>query len=38
MATGFDDKVQAEEAAKKISSKTETNCIVKSIDNTTNKN
>ena len=32
-ASGFENKVQAQEAAQKISSKTGTNCIVKSIDN-----
>ena len=32
-ASGFENKVQAQEAAQKISSKIGTNCIVKSIDN-----
>jgi cell division septation protein DedD len=37
-ASGFKNKVQAQEAAQKISSKTGTNCIVKSIDNATKDN
>ena len=35
---GFEDKIQAQEAAKKISQKTGTNCIIKSIDNEAKKN
>jgi cell division protein FtsN len=38
MASGFENKVQAQEAAQKISSKTGTNCIVKSIDNAAKDN
>jgi Sporulation related domain. len=30
---GFEDKVQAQEAAQKISQKTGLNCIIKSVDN-----
>ncbi len=37
-ALGFENKVQAQEAAQKISSKTGTNCIVKSIDNAAKDN
>jgi cell division septation protein DedD len=37
-ALGFENKVQAQEAAQKISSKTGTNCIVKSIDNAAKNN
>jgi len=37
-ASGFQNKVQAQEAAQKISSKTKTNCIVKSIDNAAKDN
>jgi len=37
-ASGFENKVQAQEAAQKISSKTGTNCIVKSIDNAAKDN
>jgi len=37
-ALGFENKVQAKEAAQKISSKTKTNCIVKSIDNAAKDN
>lgn len=35
---GFENKVQAEEAAQKISQKTAMNCIVKSVDNEGKKN
>jgi cell division protein FtsN len=35
---GFEDKVQAQEAAKKISQKTGTNCIIQSINRETKKN
>ena len=38
MASGFETKVQAEEAAQKISSRTKTNCIVKSVVKTAKKN
>lgn len=38
IASGFGDKVKAEEAAKKISSQTGTKCIVRSSDNKANKN
>jgi cell division septation protein DedD len=37
-AVGFENKVKAQEAAQKISSKTGTNCIVKSIDNAAKDN
>jgi cell division protein FtsN len=36
--SGFENKVQAQEAAQKISSKTGTNCIVKSIDSAAKNN
>jgi cell division protein FtsN len=38
IASGFETKVQAEEAAQKISPRTKTNCIIKSIDNAVKKN
>jgi cell division protein FtsN len=38
IASGFETKVQAEEAAQKISPLTKTNCIIKSIDNAVKKN
>jgi cell division septation protein DedD len=38
IASGFETKVQAGEAAQKISPRTKTNCIVKSADNAANKN
>jgi len=37
-ASGFENKIQAQEAAQKISPKTKTNCIVKSFDNKEKKN
>ena len=33
IASGFENKVQAQEAAHNISTQTGTNCIVKSVDN-----
>ena len=38
IASGFETKVQAEEAAQKISPRTKTNCIIKCIDNAVKKN
>jgi cell division protein FtsN len=38
VSTGFENKVKAQDAAKKISSKTKTDCLVKSADNTTKNN
>jgi cell division protein FtsN len=38
ISTGFENKVKAQEAAEKISSKTKTDCIIKSADNTAKNN
>ncbi len=38
ISSGFESKVKAQDAAKKISSKTKTDCIVKSADNTAKNN
>ena len=38
VASGFDDKVKAEEAAQKIAKKTGANCIVKKIGSEVKKN
>ena len=38
IVSGFENKVQAQEAAQKISQKTGTNCIIKCIDNEAKKN
>jgi cell division protein FtsN len=38
VVSGFEDKVQADEAAQKISRKTGTDCIIKSINSETKKN
>jgi cell division protein FtsN len=38
VASGLNDKEQAQQAAKKISAKTGTNCIVKKIDNEIKEN
>ena len=38
VVSGFEDKVQADEAAQKISQKTGTSCIIKCIDNEAKKN
>jgi cell division septation protein DedD len=38
ITSGFENKVQAQDAAQKISHQTQTNCIVKSIDHATEKN
>ncbi|MCX5848935.1 MAG: SPOR domain-containing protein [Deltaproteobacteria bacterium] len=38
VVSGFEDKVKADEAAQKISRKTGTNCIVKSVDGEAKKN
>ena len=35
---GFENKIQAQEAAQKIAQKTEMNCIIKSVDNQAKKN
>ena len=38
IVSGFENKVKADEAAQKISQKTGTNCIIKSINRETKKN
>jgi hypothetical protein len=38
VVSGFEDKVQADEAAQKIAKKTGTNCIIKSINSEAKKN
>lgn len=38
VVSGFEDKVQADEAAQKITNKTGTNCLIKSVDSEAKKN
>jgi cell division protein FtsN len=38
VVSGFEDKVKADEAAQKITKKTGTNCLIKSVDSEAKKN